>query len=756
MNIYLNSLTINNLRSIVSDKIFLFGQAQLSILDGPNGYGKSTVFDAIELLITGKISHFNEKLKNRGDVDFKIVANSPHKPTVISAEFAIDEQFVTVLRTFDWTNNNQYITLIKDGEKKNIDDAELYGLLNISKNIFDVGMYISQSESLDFLEKKYKERKDILTSILDVNDILEKSAVLKEIRDEFKKEQLKISSVLHNVLETKIQYREELKKQLDIDQSISIFTEYKQLFPGRGVEFDKKNINLKFSCEGMLTELKEIMNFITKYDEFKIVEKNNLIQECIDIPETIYKAYFYRHEIIDIHSNLEYYENLKKMENIKSKESITISDIENKLIKIEFNETCESLSNIFKEKVLLEKNVKMLDMEVTKLQMKREELKNIHEHQEVLGQNQCPFCGEKNLVIQDSYDNITEFINFKVTEEQKQLNNLNREWIVASNRLKAEIEKFLESEKEKLSIFKEIENLLQVKTNSVLKLEFIKDMTNFKFINENGENNNYEYFYDSLMKFLLTEKSAISDNALPENISIYKKIETSYFNNEKPVITPDQINEKILYVKNQYANKLAKEAEKIDTDIKKIQDYMTHQEETENEVTQYELLNKLYKAHNDAYKDYQSDFIESIKVPLHLISGRIIQTYQLGVGVFADIKDNQVIFKAPRMNKGSDEDIFNILSVGQLNGVMLSILFSIRKVFSKSNELNLILIDDPLQSIDDISIHSFADLLSEEFPHTQMIFSTHEADKTQLLKYKFNQMNRVTQSFNMQTEYLEM
>ncbi|NKX32655.1 AAA family ATPase, partial [Alteromonadaceae bacterium A_SAG1] len=32
------------------------GESSLLTLDGPNGYGKTSIFDAIELLLTGKIS----------------------------------------------------------------------------------------------------------------------------------------------------------------------------------------------------------------------------------------------------------------------------------------------------------------------------------------------------------------------------------------------------------------------------------------------------------------------------------------------------------------------------------------------------------------------------------------------------------------------------------------------------------------------------------------------------------------------------
>lgn len=127
----------------------------------------------------------------------------------------------------------------------------------------------------------------------------------------------------------------------------------------------------------------------------------------------------------------------------------------------------------------------------------------------------------------------------------------------------------------------------------------------------------------------------------------------------------------------------------------------------------------------------------------------------MGLGIYAEVNNTQVVFKVAYKDKKMDTDIFNILSVGQLNGVILAILFAIRKVYSKENQLDLIMIDDPLQSIDEISAHSFADLLIEEFPNTQLILSTHEEDKSRLIRYKYQQVGKKANNFNMQVEYLK-
>ena len=66
----------------------------------------------------------------------------------------------------------------------------------------------------------------------------------------------------------------------------------------------------------------------------------------------------------------------------------------------------------------------------------------------------------------------------------------------------------------------------------------------------------------------------------------------------------------------------------------------------------------------------------------------------------------------------------------------------------------MLLIDDPLQTIDDISAISLIDLLSEHFQDTQLILSTHEDDKQYLIKKKYEQSGYPCISLNMQNHYL--
>ena len=97
------SLCIRNFKYITNNKPlkFDFMNSNIVILDGQNGYGKTTLFDAIEVLVTGKIKHFNPSLQNRKTETLGILANDVNKDIVISAILVSDvSNEIRVKKTF--------------------------------------------------------------------------------------------------------------------------------------------------------------------------------------------------------------------------------------------------------------------------------------------------------------------------------------------------------------------------------------------------------------------------------------------------------------------------------------------------------------------------------------------------------------------------------------------------------------------------------------------------------------------------------
>ena len=147
-------------------------------------------------------------------------------------------------------------------------------------------------------------------------------------------------------------------------------------------------------------------------------------------------------------------------------------------------------------------------------------------------------------------------------------------------------------------------------------------------------------------------------------------------------------------------------------------------------------------------------FIKNIHtdgIKIMVYSGRIIQNYPLGLGIRAVIKTNQLVFEAASK---SGSDVYNILSTGQLNGLSIALLLSIKNVYGDTKGLDILLIDDPLQTIDDISAISLADLLTQQ-GIGQIVLSTHEEAKAALLRYKFKHAGMSVREQNMQALYMK-
>lgn len=168
-----------------------------------------------------------------------------------------------------------------------------------------------------------------------------------------------------------------------------------------------------------------------------------------------------------------------------------------------------------------------------------------------------------------------------------------------------------------------------------------------------------------------------------------------------------------------------------------------------NEFNKCREIGSIYKKCID---NYSNNIIRMFQIPLYIYSGKIIQDYQCGLGVFIRSEDGEQQLRLKFVNSNeSKHDLLNKFSSGQLSGLILSIMLSLNKVFSK-NRFNALLIDDPLQSMDDINMTSFVELLRNEFGRSQIILSTHDERISRYIRYKFEKFNLNTRRYNVKEE----
>lgn len=409
-----------------------------------------------------------------------------------------------------------------------------------------------------------------------------------------------------------------------------------------------------------------------------------------------------------------------------------------------------SLLNQKKEQSQLDEADKVL-AQMTKA--RRELIKEFYNVAEYgkFNKDKCPLCGTEFADIDVAITETEQFIKnihtdgIKIIEDiETQITNLFQKEIIPV--LKA----FLEENK---VLIKMDDTLSGCKNLSVEKLQQLLNKVKIpEFKSQEIEKFDIEEFsqqYENLLKEL--EEKEVPNKIIfqEKQIELYKSIHNTYYHNEKPYHKMEELQSKKQYVAKLFNDNLSIQLSNEETQLKKIKgDYEVYKKKTD---AMTDAVKTLISKYEDANKEYQTQLLNAIKIPLIVYSGRIIQNYPLGLGIRAIIKTNQLVFEA--VSK-SGSDVYNILSTGQLNGLSIAFLLSIKNVYGDTKGLDILLIDDPLQTIDDISAISLADLLTQQ-GIGQIVLSTHEEAKAALLRYKFKRAGMRVLEQNMQELYMK-
>lgn len=152
-----------------------------------------------------------------------------------------------------------------------------------------------------------------------------------------------------------------------------------------------------------------------------------------------------------------------------------------------------------------------------------------------------------------------------------------------------------------------------------------------------------------------------------------------------------------------------------------------------------------------AILNYQKSIVNRIKVPFYIYSGKILQSYQQGSGIFISTegtgKGTRIGF---RTGVQSDHDIVYHLSAGQLSAVALALILALNKVYGTNKNFKFLSIDDPVQTMDDLNMHTFVELMRNDFSDYQVLLSTHDDYVASYMKYKFDKVGIKTQVTDVQ------
>ena len=232
----------------------------------------------------------------------------------------------------------------------------------------------------------------------------------------------------------------------------------------------------------------------------------------------------------------------------------------------------------------------------------------------------------------------------------------------------------------------------------------------------------------------IDEKYAIDENLIADDKNIFP----TYFQSTVKVLEDihiGDIEEKKLYLDKQY--KLIQN--------QRFQDLSSQIETLRITVERLEEINTIYKKE---VKQFKIDIVKKLRIPFFIYSAKMLQNYQQGMGIFLTHKksandDNEKVaiirFKSDTNN---DHDVMNQLSTGQLAVVSLAFTLSLNTMFKLSDNLNFLMIDDPVQDMDAMNVLSFIEILRHGIiDKYQIILSTYSDFNALFMGYKFANSN---------------
>ncbi len=780
--IKIHKVFLKNFKGVRQAKVIDFSGASLIILDGPNGFGKTTIFDAIEICLRAKIERtvsyehvtkknadhkkpFYQNIKGE-DVLLKLwlrddVAGTDHivykflprnHDGKIGTAKAFRPDAWGILSTFYSSQPQDFETKEDvDGlevvEQSFIDEL-IFGQNELSLvNLYPLFNYIQQEENIYFLKKDEEKKKNELDFLFQTQQEAHKLE--------------KIEEFLRGVRSCKQDVGARLAALGDISSS-SIEIRYKKLFETKSLLFDSegpfKDVapqNLSVSYERVRDELEELISFKENFDpeefeKFKLKESLSIVRDDRTLKTAFVLQLFFQDELYErlktIKNNIDSYQRWSKK---LQENTLTDDDLLLMSFDTEFVNTTRALKE---RKAILEKQIGELGKIIVELISSREKvMTDFAKVDEISDQEpNCPLCNsqfqsmELLIAAVDGKAELLRSINETQVTALVQLNDEVKR--IITEPIAARINVFLEQPENKLDIptfdlvtrHKDFDEITR-RFNAVL-LKHNVDLSRFY-----GSTDSTMEQVDSLLADLNVELARLIDSlSLSEEKLIGRRLFKDFFD-EKPELLAglpmEDLIEKRSYLYHKYMDAKFTSGSVLQQRLESLQVIENRAKGIQ------EILDK-------AIKKYKMEMVDKIKIPFYIFSGKMIQNYQQGFGIFIDMNErtNRVRFLT---DSHSDHDIIHHLSSGQLAVVSIAFCLALNKVYSTTNNFKFLAIDDPVQTLDDINVHSFIELMRHDFKSYQILISTHEENVAGYMDYKFKKFGFSSERQRVQKLFYE-
>jgi DNA repair exonuclease SbcCD ATPase subunit len=795
--IKLGRMRIENFKSFIEPISFDFTGNDLVLFDGPNGFGKTTIFDAVELCFTGEISrvkHTDTKAKKdhilKGDNgksttvqlellngDVTLVIIGIYIPAGITGAEGKVSNYKNAIKRFeteqwqdDSSNHQLRSSLDVDGLKKLLESEKL-------DSTFTLFNYIQQEETCHFLKldegKRHKKISHLFgtaeeTSKVTKLDLL--AAKLKEKIDAYipiiTKEKTELAELSKPVLEASDDENNLGSGKISLFSNLSSNTvEQLEAYKNNleGVDWvlrnnsDFKSLKFNYFLNKITTErISQLDNYlrvgvVKSYDEFKkldihyvawtkankkAVTYKELLKLFDDEPNTISKVTLnkYNETFPDSYSaftkDIAYFDQLTKV-------SGSLSAL---LIKID--ESRENLLSHFKEHLGHDE---------------------IQEHRNI----PCPLCGDLKSdwqVLLDEYDAQTKIFSDQLGDNGKLLTAVTKKLIkdlvvpliAKMKRYINKYDKYINLDLSSLNP-NHINKIEETDFESMVKIKdwlalHVGDCSSFIDKTLLEVNQNYSEAREQLITFINSHKKPLVEDAPKAYASFLQDLKT--------------LN--LAFDKN---GSLAVDSSDIAKDLLLLSRLIVQQNSTSYKVKEKNLakligkvekltlkrseINDISKVFKKEIKAFEKDVAKHIAIPLFVYSSKILQSRPEGSGIFliTPEKNNANGFMQFSATPNDSHDAWNTMSSGQLAGVVISFMLAMNKVYP--SKLSTLMIDDPVQTMDEVNMASFVQMMRYEFPEMQILLSTHESKVANYFHYKYSQAGLQSQPINMKNRRLE-
>lgn len=749
----LEKVVLNNFKLFGDSYTVNFNSNDLVVFDGPNGHGKTTIYDAIELSLTGEIRRFSstENLQSPSDV---VVAHKNRQDCFVRIELKNNIKSIVIERHLKEkvTNSDKKISnfknlwnlyLLSDGERRLITQSDLNKIIgneNLSRD-FTLFHYVEQEDTAHFLKhKKEKERAEALSVLF--GDTIEMQNKLSIVSTIIKRIEILIGD------KKKEKNTLELRGNINISLDNSSYNiEYSPLFMDCIFEWDKDIIQDMTSekRDRYLLELHSIESLIKYKDYFLSFRKNLISSNQKDVLTAFISHYSY----------IEKFDLLKK-------ESINKNIIDKAVIFLQQSDfssllsfpALEELFSIVKylngDEFILELNniVKGLKYNndsssfIIDLLKYREILKGYISSNNT--EDSCLLCGtnfEDNKSLLYSVEQKEIALRSILSNDSSRLQDLKDNFIKLRvnplldkineylNNINAPSKELLLSIENAILLLSRMHNLsVWLDSEGIEYSDLLLDYYSFNSLNYDVNNR-----VNELSRRILDNigSSPVGYDDMNSNVNFNTVFSIYFKENSKKLrdCSYEKVRLKMDYINQAYI-------ESISNDIKTYKNIIIDLNTYETKRSKLIEVRKYVKA---AISKYQKHLIKDIEVPFYIYSGKVLQAHQVGMGNGIFIKDktggNELKNIRFVSNWLSDHDVINTMSSGQIAAIVISLYLALNKVYARG--LSPLLIDDPVQTMDEINMISLVELLRNEFSNRQIILSTHEEHVSRYFMYKF-------------------